>query len=168
MERIRSADTLTETPVDPSSPADPGIEVLLVGDGSSLDEAANRLEAGSWITVRTATSAAAGRELLSAGVTDYVPRAVVDERPDVLTDRVERAAGAAVQRRSERHRQRLFAKAQGIEDIGAWEYESRRRETAASPPPPRLACRPPTPRAGRSGHAATFFISPLRRSASKS
>ena len=173
MERIRSADTLTETPVDPSSPADPGIEVLLVGDGSSLDEAANRLEGGSWISVRTATSAAAGRELLSAGgidcvvvgsdlpvatvtaflrsirkrrsdlpliligddgddavgealsagVTDYVPRAVVDERPDVLTDRVERAAGAAVQRRSERHRQRLFAKAQDIADVGAWEYD---------------------------------------------
>ena len=164
---------MTETPVDSSSLADGGIEVLLVGDGSSLAEVLPRLERRSGITVRSATSAAAGRELLSAGgidcvvvgsdlpdaavmaflrsvrdqrpdlsliligdddddavgealsagITDYLPKAVVDDRPDVLTDRVERAAGTAVQRRSKRHRQRLFEKAQDIADVGAWEYD---------------------------------------------
>ncbi|NHN49954.1 GAF domain-containing protein [Halostella sp. JP-L12] len=66
----------------------------------------------------------ANAEALSVGVTDYVPKAVVAERPEVLVDRVERAVRDAARRGTERRRQELFAKAQDIADVGAWEYDA--------------------------------------------
>jgi signal transduction histidine kinase/DNA-binding response OmpR family regulator len=61
-------------------------------------------------------------EALSAGVTDYVPRAGVADPPAVLADRIEHAVRTATQRRSEKSRHELFAKAQDIADVGAWKY----------------------------------------------
>lgn len=63
-------------------------------------------------------------EAFSAGITDYVPRAGVADPPAVLADRIERVVRSAARRRAENSRYELFAKAQEIADVGAWEYDA--------------------------------------------
>ncbi len=165
---------LPGTPLDISPVADGNINVLITGTESDTEVVSSLERRGDGITVRAASTAATGRELLSSGgincvvvvgpvlpaaavteflrkvrdrhprlpllllggdddlvgeafsigVTGYIPSAVVRDRPGVLATRVERAVRTATRRGAERRRGELFAKAQDIADVGAWEYNA--------------------------------------------
>ncbi|PSQ44033.1 histidine kinase, partial [Halobacteriales archaeon SW_7_68_16] len=71
-------------------------------------------------------------DAISAGITDYLQKGGGTERYELLANRIETAVR---QYRAERELERqndLFAKAQDIASVGAWEYNTRTGDSYAS------------------------------------
>ncbi len=101
--------------VDHDAPQQNGIEVLETVRASYPDLPV--------ILLTDEELQAVASDALSAGVTDYLSKAVLRDQPAILTRRVLEAAKRYQSIQEIDRREDLFTKTQDIADVGAWEYD---------------------------------------------